>query len=560
MVSLSADPRTADKQMRAILFYLTTFGHIDGEFDASEKTFIRHYVERLVTHRVRGAEGLSEPRRSELVCKYTKQYHDVFKQVDLEVQGLFSEAVAHDEEQNEFVHARLKLRCFETFQGFDAKAQEQLMESIDTLLMSDGEAHPAELKFRAELSALLETDLQLELLEELPLVRIGVGLETQLPIARVPAKFFAELEQHYSSDPDTIKRQVALDQLIMKRAISSLEAQRARGAGKLSGKHDVREFAGQAEFLDGHVVVCPPKPGRSYDLTVLGDLHGCYSCLKAAITQARFFDKVAAFRKDPERAPEPKLVLLGDYIDRGMFSINGVLRSVLSLYLEAPEHVVVLRGNHEYFVEYNGNVYGGVKPSEAIDTLRPHVSVEVFREYIRLFDALPNMMLFDRTLLVHGGIPRDTTIKQKLHDLSGLNDPDLRFQMMWSDPSTADVIPAALQEQSARFAFGRLQAQRFLQRLGCAALIRGHDKILEGFRIVYDDPSVLLCTLFSSGGEDNHDLPASSSYRNVRPMALTITHRDGETQLTPWRIAYEQFNEPAQNRFYETEAELAFVG
>src|SRR5438105_787305 len=102
MVNLSADPLTADKQMRAILFYLTTFGHIDGEFDASEKTFIRNYVEQLVTHRVQSAGGLQEAKRSELVRKYTKQYHDVFEQVDVEVQGLFSEAVAHDEDQNAF--------------------------------------------------------------------------------------------------------------------------------------------------------------------------------------------------------------------------------------------------------------------------------------------------------------------------------------------------------------------------------------------------------------------------------------------------------------------------
>jgi hypothetical protein len=161
---------------------------------------------------------------------------------------------------------------------------------------------------------------------------------------------------------------------------------------------------------------------------------------------------------------------------------------------------------------------------------------------------------------VHGGIPRDTTIKQKLTDLSGLNDPELRFEMMWSDPSTADVIPAALQQQSARFPFGKLQAQRFLQRIGCVALIRGHDKIAEGFRTEYDDPNVLLCTLFSSGGADNHDLPDSSSYRQVTPMALTLTHRDGATQITPWPIAYERFNDPRRNAFHEKAAELAFVG
>ena len=53
----------------------------------------------------------------------------------------------------------------------------------------------------------------------------------------------------------------------------------------------------------------PPKPGRDYDLTVLGDLHGCYSCLKAALMQSDFFAKVEAFRIDPKHNPEPKLIL-----------------------------------------------------------------------------------------------------------------------------------------------------------------------------------------------------------------------------------------------------------
>ncbi|HEY6881602.1 MAG TPA: metallophosphoesterase family protein [Polyangiales bacterium] len=559
MLTLSSDPRTADQQMRAILFYLTTFGHIDGEFDVSEKKFVRDYIEKLVTHRVQSASNLDASARPALVKKYTAHFHEVFEKVDEEVKELFSEAVSHDEDQNNFVHAKLKLRCFEIFKSFDVRAQEQLMETIDHLLLSDGEAHPAEVKFRAELSELLEDDLDLTLEDEGPRASLTVTPAQELPCLGDAPQFFAEIEHHYSSDPATIKRQIAVDMEIMGRVVDELEKQRAAGKGKLSGKRSVLDLTGPA-FLDGHVAVCPAQPGRSYDVTVLGDLHGCYSCLKAAVVQARFFEKLAAFKADPSKNPEPKLVLLGDYIDRGMFSINGVLRAVLLLFLQAPEHVYVLRGNHEYFLEFQGNVYGGVKPSEAIDTLRPHVDVDVFRNCIRLFEALPAMLLFERTLLVHGGIPRDLTIKQKLTDLASLNDPDVRFQMMWSDPSRADVIPAALQEQSARFPFGRLQAQRFLHKLGCVALIRGHDKITEGFRKEYDDPNLLLCTLFSSGGSDNHDLPVNSSYRQVLPMALTLRLQQGRTQITPWRIAYERFNEPDRNRFFQEEPELKFVG
>src|SRR5262249_49655056 len=151
------------------------------------------------------------------------------------------------------------------------------------------------------------------------------------------------------------------DLALMHRFITQLHDQRAAGKGRLAGKRTVAEFAGEKPFLDGHVYVHPTQANKSYELTVLGDLHGCYSCLKGALLQADFFAKLEAWRLDT-RKPEPKLILLGDYIDRGRFSYNGVLRAMMELYLAAPEHVFPLRGNHEYYIEYRGRIYGGVKP------------------------------------------------------------------------------------------------------------------------------------------------------------------------------------------------------
>jgi hypothetical protein len=309
-------------------------------------------------------------------------------------------------------------------------------------------------------------------------------------------------------------------------------------------------------FLDGYVQVLPPRPRREYELIVVGDLHGCYSCLKAVLMQTDFFAKVNAFTHEPDKHPEPKLVLLGDYIDRGMFSYQGVLRSVMQLYMRAPDHVYILRGNHEYYIEHQGRVLGAVRPSEAMDTLKPHFSQQVFAHYMQFFDSLPNMLLFDRILFVHGGIARDLLLKERFRDLSSLNDWDIRFQMMWSDPSTADVIPAGLQEQSSRFPFGRLQSQAFLHRIGCNTLIRGHEKVDEGFRRVYDDDNQLLITLFSAGGSDNGDLPADSSYRSVTPMALTVKWKDGNSEISPFRIDYRRYNSPEANRFYQSRPEI----
>jgi hypothetical protein len=227
----------------------------------------------------------------------------------------------------------------------------------------------------------------------------------------------------------------------------------------------------------------------------------------------------------------------------------------MQLYLAAPEHVFPLRGNHEYYIEYRGRIYGGVKPAEAINTLIGHIPGEVFQEYMKMFEQMPNMLFFDDLMFVHAGIPRDTDIKARLADMASLNDPELRFQMLWSDPSTADRIPDDLQAQNARFPFGKKQFEAFMARLGCSMMFRGHEKVDQGFKAMYGD-SASLATLFSAGGADNFDLPPESSYRTVTPMAATIQLENGVAQVTPWLIDYKRFNDPKRNRFFASPPEI----
>lgn len=563
MITFSTDPQRAEHQMHAVIFYLVTFGYIDGDFDANEKGYIKQIIHKLIEHRaVQAMPDAAPDVRNDVVTKYTAHFHEVLENIDHNVKELFTESVSSSEDPKAFVHSKLKVRCFEIFGSFDRPGQEQLMALIDSLLLADGVAHPAEVQFRSELSHLLEGDLGVDLVEDDDSSVRGVVLERpSVPgQSTIDHPFFKPFEFHFSRDPETIARQIQADRQLIDRAIAVIEQQRQTGNGRLTGKKSITELAGTEPFLDGHTYVRMPKKGERFELTVLGDLHGCYSVLKATVLQSKFFDRVEAYRADKSK-PYPLLVLLGDYIDRGLFSLNGVLRTVLQMFVTAPEHVVVLRGNHEYYVEVNGTMYGGVKPAEAINTLKPLLSVDVFRHYKTLFEQMPNVLLLDRFMFVHGGIPKDRLIKERWKDLSSLNDPDIRFQMMWSDPSSADVIPADLQDQAARFAFGRMQFRAFMQRIGAHTLVRGHEKVLSGFAVSYeDDDHARLYTLFSSGGKGNADLPAGSAYREVTPMALTITG-DGSglpsgLKITPWAPDWASYNDPERNAFFKVPPEI----
>jgi hypothetical protein len=432
--------------------------------------------------------------------------------------------------------------------------QRQLLGTIDELLLADGQAHAAELGLRRELLELLEEPPpHLEL--EAPIPRaVTIDEVGTLDHAPETHRFFDQLEAPYSTAPHAREAQLAEDRALIRHALELLARQRAAGQGKLTGKKTVDELQGEAPFLDDFVYYRSPTAGQAQELIVLGDTHGCYSCLKAALMQSRFFEKLAAYQSDPTSAPNPQLVLLGDYIDRGRFSFEGVLRLALSLFVNAPDHVYLLRGNHELFIEYQGEVSSAVRPAEAIAGLKGlEVEGEHLCSLMELFNALPVALLFGRLLFVHGGIPRDALIKERLHDLSGLNDPMIRFQMLWSDPSSADVIPRSLQEAAYRFGFGRLQCASFLHRLGCHTLIRGHDQVDEGFRRAFDDDQCLTITLFSAGGATNGDLPEESHYRQVAPKALTIRTAgglDAPLRLHPWAIDYTAYNKPDRNGFY----------
>jgi hypothetical protein len=528
------DEQTQDAQVVATIDLLLTVGYIDGQLHHGEAAFIRQYLDRLVEHvgRPRGSVG---PLRTHV--------DECYARLEAELSALGAEVVATDD--TDFMRTRLSVRAVSLFRAFSPADQKIALELLDAVIRMDGEISPQEGLLHAQLLSLFHAPATLPPPTLLPPTMFGVADMPQLAAAgALPLELTSDplldaIEQPYATDPAALHAQLHGDWNLIFSAITTWERLRAVGNGRLAGVTDITQLPPGSRFLDERVHVL--RPDRVTELVVLGDLHGCYSCLKGALLQSRFIERVRRYQQDPARNPDVKLVLLGDYIDRGKYGFEGVLRAALQLLVTFPEHVVLLRGNHELMVRVGGHVISAVKPAEAVLDLSDRAPPELLEGYRHLFDHMPTSMLCERILMVHAGIPREDTIAERIRDLSSLNDSVARFEMMWSDPEATDHVPLELQRATPRFSFGSQQFSTFMTRLGCHTLIRGHEQVDTGFATVFDLPHCRLHTLFSAGGHDNEDLPADARYRRITPMALSIRMGDGPTQMRPWPIQYAPF-------------------
>ena len=128
-------------------------------------------------------------------------------------------------------------------------------------------------------------------------------------------------------------------------------------------------------------------------VVVVGDTHG------------QFHDLMEVF-KIAGRAPDTNYLFLGDYVDRGYYSVETVCM-VIALKVRWPARVVIIRGNHES--RQITQVYGFYE-----ECLRKYGSARVWQVLTDLFDALPLAAVIENQLFCpHAGLsPQMDTIDQ----------------------------------------------------------------------------------------------------------------------------------------------------
>ncbi|KAJ6779765.1 hypothetical protein PWT90_10152 [Aphanocladium album] len=224
-------------------------------------------------------------------------------------------------------------------------------------------------------------------------------------------------------------------------------------------------------------------------ITVCGDVHGQY------------YDLMKLFEVGGDPA-ETRYLFLGDYVDRGYFSIECVLY-LWSLKIHYPKTLWLLRGNHEcrHLTDYfTFKLECKHKYSEA-----------VYEACIEAFCCLPLAAVMNKQFLcIHGGLSPELHTLDDLRSIDRFREPPtqgLMCDILWADPledfgqeKTSDYF-LHNHVRGCSYFFSYPAACAFLEKNNLLSVIRAHEAQDAGYRMYRKTkttgfPSVM--TIFSA--------------------------------------------------------------
>ncbi|CAJ0574143.1 unnamed protein product, partial [Mesorhabditis spiculigera] len=185
-------------------------------------------------------------------------------------------------------------------------------------------------------------------------------------------------------------------------------------------------------------------------LHIVGDIHGQYNDL------VNIFMTLG-------RPPATRYLFLGDYVDRGSMQVECIML-LLSYKIHYPEHVFLLRGNHE--LARINNTYGFLHSCRRLIPSDPNYGIEVWKEF-QLKKPFKNPAR---------GLAND---------------------LMWADPDKEPFNHWRGSKRGSGFKFGQDVLEEALDRLGVELIVRGHQMCLEGYAL---ECKRLILTIFSAPG------------------------------------------------------------
>ncbi|CAA7270257.1 unnamed protein product [Cyclocybe aegerita] len=224
-------------------------------------------------------------------------------------------------------------------------------------------------------------------------------------------------------------------------------------------------------------------------ITVCGDIHGQY------------YDLMKLFEVGGSPA-DTRYLFLGDYVDRGYFSIECVLY-LWSLKIWYPDSLFLLRGNHEcrHLTDYF---------TFKLECKHKY-SERIYDACMESFCALPLAAVMNKQFLcIHGGLSPELNTLDDLRAIDRFREPPthgLMCDILWADPvedfgseKTTDSF-VHNHVRGCSYFFTYQAACQFLERNNLLSIIRAHEAQDAGYRMYRKTkttgfPSVM--TIFSA--------------------------------------------------------------
>lgn len=202
--------------------------------------------------------------------------------------------------------------------------------------------------------------------------------------------------------------------------------------------------------------------------------------------------------------PSQKYLFLGDIVDKGNHSLECI-SFIYLLKVFFPEHIFIVRGNHEMPYYYNHEKSATDQPTLHDEIMHSYCDPEVYTIFTSSFSYMPIAARIGKIFCVHGGINKKSL---DLKDLENIKRPIYEMNddiegYLWSDPREHQKQEFTNSHRGLGYYFNEQAFEKFMKTNKLTMFIRGHE-FANGPKSCFDGR---LMTVFSASnykkGESN---------------------------------------------------------